>query len=182
MTLIGIDPGSTHMGVSIFDIDDNTLELKNIITYSIDASKVDVNNGLNFHITHRLNYLANTFYNILQEYYPVAITIENPFINRFRPGSVIPLAKNLALIENVTLDFDSSIFINRISPSEAKNAIGMKGGVNKDSMRDALNRHEIKKYLTKDIDDMTEHEIDATAICLSLYQLVLEFPHYLLPG
>ena len=177
-TILGLDPGSNYIGVSVFHIDSYTLELNQITTQTINVSNIESPIDFNHHIGYKLLDMSNYLTYLLNIYNPVAVAIENPFMFSKRPGAVIPLAKSLGILEDTILRFNPYILIKRISPSEVKNTLGAKGNANKDAVLEALYKHHIASLV--DFNSISEHEVDACGITLSLYNQIYQNPYILL--
>ena len=177
-SLIGIDPGANTIGVSIMIIDKYTLLPVEIITETIDVSKVESITENNYAVNYKLDLLYHRLLELFNRYNPIAVSIENPFLNTRFPGAVVPLGKSLGVIEMACTDFNPYMLVRRISPSEGKNAIGAKGNADKEVMYNALINHEISQYIN--FNTITEHEVDATAFVVDLHRELIKAPHLFL--
>lgn len=163
--VIGIDPGSSTTGIAVVDIDKD-FNIVSINTECLDASKEKTVFKRNHNLEYRLSYMSDKL-DIILGADVVAISIEMPFINPRRMGSVIPLARLLGIIMNISLKYSPYRLIHKISPSEVKNAIGAKGNADKDAVLDAiLSYKEVSDVI--DCNSITEHEVDAIAVAIGL--------------
>jgi len=174
--IIGIDPSTTHIGVSILTIDEYSLKIVNIVTEHIFIKEYAIPNEHNNALIYKMRVLQDRIEEILRKYRPMAVAIEQPFINmRFRPTAVIPLARALQVLENNLYMYNPYMLIARPSPGEVKNALGAKGGTGKEPVLEAiLSSKEITKYISPN--DITDHEIDATGVAYYLYNTILQNP------
>jgi len=170
--IIGIDPGN-NLGVSIVELSTNTLEIVSIqtIVYSLDVYVCD---RVIDRLTKRLFVLNNIIYNLLQQYQPVAFSIETAFLNTRFPRAVMQLSMYVATIYNTINTYDNIIKIFKYPPKLIKSSVGAGGNADKDKMlSNILTIRELTKYI--DFTLVSEHEVDATAIA---YTAILEFRKY----
>ena len=161
--LLGSDPGSTYNGVAVLTISLPNLEIVSIDTLLMDMSDRISLNYTNTDLQSRLNKIHCQFLEILNFYNPFSVSIENPFMNRFRPAAVIPLAQTVMAMELATMDYNKHMMIAKYPPSVIKNVVGAKGGANKIGVLDAmLNINEITSKIN--LMCLSEHEVDAIAI------------------
>ncbi len=161
--IIGIDPGTNFVGVSVLEIDSNTFTINKIITHVLDISNIQNTNSLNNNIVYRLGILTNNIRQIVELYSPKTIGIESPFINMLRPISVVPLSQSVQAIEYGIYLYDKNILIGKYPPSTIKKTVGAKGGSDKIEILDAmLKLTEVSSKIN--LLNLTDHEVDATAI------------------
>jgi len=177
--IIGVDPGSNFVGVSVLEVNVETFQIHKISSETINLSKIKSRTEPNYDITYKMDNLLHYLTELFRANNPSVVSIENPFMFSKRPGAVIPLAKSLAIIEQAAITYDDSVLIYRISPSEVKNAIGAKGNADKDTMLSTLEHHPILGYYI-DIERMSEHEIDAVAMGYGAYMAVCNNPYLLI--
>jgi len=157
--ILGVDPGSNHIGIAIFGINNNG-EIVNIETEDITAE--GISSSVPFHkpIHYKLKFISNAFKKVLYKYNPKLICFESGFINPSRMGSIIPLTKALAVMELAAIEMDSKPFIVYLAPQEAKRKIGADFKLKKDGVVIALtNIDEVFNHI--DPHTVSEHVADA---------------------
>ena len=177
--IVGVDPGSNYVGVSVLNINSSTFQINSIASETINLSKIKSRTEPNYDITYKMDNLLQYLISLFNTIIPSVVSIENPFMFSKRPGAVIPLAKSLAIIEQAAITYNDGVLIYRISPSEVKNAIGAKGNADKDTMLTTLEHHSILRHYI-DIERMSEHEIDAVAMGYGAYMAVCKNPYLLM--
>jgi len=173
MYILGIDPGTSTVGVSLLKLDEsfNVKERESIL---IDVTKTGYVNRLNNKTDYKLAIIHNRITDIIRKFKPISMVIEMPFFNPRRPQAVIPLARSLQAIMGAMVISNPNVPIVRPSPSNIKNAVGVKGNSgDKDEMTQAV----LKLGLCDG--DESEHEIDA--IAANYYLLNLLKVNYMLP-
>ena len=165
--IMGIDPGSNNVGVSIFELD-GKLEIVKIHTYNL-VLNVDESNGIYDAVVDRLNKLSFMIKAIYNMYTPTMVGMESCFINPGRLGAVIPLSRSIHTIETSIVSLDAYAKIISIPPGLIKKIFGVsqKGkGVVSEGLKSKL-------YLTSKIKkELSEHEIDAVAITVTLLEYI----------
>jgi len=163
--IIGIDPGTTTVGVAIVDV---TLEYKivNIETILIDAKYVNVNNNYTS-LYNRLSYIENRIYEIIQTYRPHMVSHENAFLFHMRPGAYGPLSQSILAITNGIYKANPYMYIQGFAPKYIKKIFSDKGTSDKDGMLSYMRGiNEITDLIN--IERISEHEIDAIAIVFTM--------------
>lgn len=171
--IVGIDPGK-NLGVSILEIDSCDLSLKNIHTeiYYLDSQVYSPYTMFN-----KLEYLNNIINQILFRFNPVIVGMEQVFKHRFA-NAVIQLSQYTGMIEYSVRMYNPYIYFLTYPPKLVKKLIGATGDADKNKMLDTLRLiEEIKPFLKEDI---TEHEVDATAIAYISYTRFKKTPEFLL--
>lgn len=174
--IMGIDPGSRNVGVSIFNIipsddgkHDIKLDINKVLTFNVNID-IEDDTGIHEAILDRLKKLSNIIKTIYRLYEPTVVSIESAFINTSRMGAVIPLAQSLFAIQSSIYSIDRHSKMITLPPGLIKKIFGSKQ-VGKDAVLVALKSHKIlmEKIAKK---NMTEHEIDAIAIAYSILEYI----------
>lgn len=161
--IIGIDPGTINLGVSIIKLEHSTNNILDINTYNIRVKgKVSLGN--------RILNISDTLYNIFLEYKPSRVAIETPFVSMRRINAAIPLARLYQQLLNSTIEASRKgnfeLVQVDISPVEAKMAYGGNLRTDKDTMLKLLKGYkDVVKHLDN-VDSLSEHEVDAIAVAL----------------
>lgn len=173
--IMGIDPGSRTLGVSIFTvkptgestIKDFDLEIMDIktITLHIDNDTT----GLFDNVTARTLKLKRFIKAIYYIYRPAMTSIESSFVNMSRLGAVLPLTKAIHTIESTLVELDRYAKIVSIPPGAVKKAFDSKQK-GKDAVLVALKNKKELVDLIGDVAKISEHEVDAVAIAYTLLE------------
>lgn len=170
--IIGIDPGN-NMGVSIFTIDTETLSIVNICTefyileHYISMYTLDK-------VQSKLEYISIIIKNLIDKYRPVAIGIETAFMNSRFPKAVMYLSQYVGMIEYTCINYNSFIHIFKYMPKYIKAKISTGDATKVDMLTGISKIPEVYKCLPKII--LTEHEVDATAICYVMLTEIRTYP------
>lgn len=173
INIMGVDPGK-NLGVSILTIEDTDLTIKNIQTfiYYLDNSIFS-----SLPMMDKLDKLNKSLESLLYNFRPVAFCFEQAFKHRFA-NAVIQLSQYTALIEYTAYKFDPYMLIYKYPPKFIKKLFGATGDADKNGMlKRFLSINELKGFYRE---DMTEHEIDATAIAYITLNNIRSFPYRLL--
>lgn len=173
INIMGVDPGK-NLGISILTIEDETLSIKNIQTfiYYLDNSIFT-----NLPMMDKLDKLTKSIESLLLTFRPVAFCFEQAFKHRFA-NAVIQLSQYTALIEYTAYKFDPYMIIYKYPPKFIKKLFGATGDADKNAMlKRFLQIEELKPFYKE---EMTEHEIDATAIGYITLNNIRNFPYGLL--
>lgn len=171
--LIGIDPGSETIGVSIIEINTISLDIVTVDAFTFQGSKlpmsiVDQLTGGDRHA--KLHAHTNNFNYVFNKYQPIAVCSESPFYNPRMPNAFGSLTEVLCSIRQGLYEYDQWQQLHLIDPSSVKKSIGAKGNADKDIMRATLATHDtLKPLLKRDINHYDEHSIDAIAVGYSFY-------------
>lgn len=172
--IIGIDPGN-NLGISIYTINSLDYSIVNISTliYKLDYYNISCNNYINKFI-----YLESIIENIIYNYNPLAIVMEDVFMHVRFPRAVIMLASYVNTIENIIVNSNSLIKLIKVMPKYMKSVIST-GKANKEDIKIGLKGiPEIVKYVNVDL--ITEHEADAVGLGYLLYKTIQQDPLYLI--
>lgn len=162
--IIGIDPGN-NLGISIF-----TISSKDNSIYSISTSFYNLEH-YEFYFppnkSNKLLYIEKIILDLCNKYSPVAVAIEEPFINTKFPKAITSLSRVLSIIEFTLTKYYPNIKLFTYAPKLIKANV-IKGEANKTDMKLGIDNIEELKIDTR---DLTEHEVDAIGIA---YTLLLE--------
>jgi len=101
LRILGIDPGTLHMGVGLVDADSDSL--KPAFADALRAARSDP-------LPLRLNYLYNTLVDLIRQWGPSVVAIEHPFLARnVRSALAVGQAQAVAMMADgsITRFFDS---------------------------------------------------------------------------
>ena len=161
--IISIDPGN-NLGIAIYSLKSEPLEIIDIETRTLSLDRYIDKEQAKFEIlSNKLQLLHSTMNELCEKHKPHALIIESSFLNIRFPAAVTQLSQYIAVIEFTFRRFDPFISILRYPPKYIKKLFTNNGSADKDDMLKGLKE---KKDLCKlmDVDLLTEHEVDATAI------------------
>lgn len=170
-SILGIDPGSTNLGIAILNFELFSKEIISTEAFTINADRLVLNNSWlseNYdNKTARITALREKLLYILDYYDPVAIACESPFYNPKRPQAYGVLVEVLAMIRSVVIEHDDWKKLHMIDPSSVKQAVGAPGNANKETMAYHIGRMNQLNILRECVLD--EHSVDATAVAYCKY-------------
>lgn len=166
--IVGIDPGSETLGVSVLFFDVVTLQITRIIPKTYTGSKLPVDPMLAMLHNDRVSRIKaheDNLYKIYSEHNPVAIVSEAPFYNPRRPNAYGVLVEVICAIRNSIIRYSDTMCFYQVDPASVKRAIGAKGNADKDVVKHHIGLiPEITSTLTVPLQMLDEHSIDATAV------------------
>jgi Holliday junction resolvasome RuvABC endonuclease subunit len=168
-TLIGIDPGSDKLGVSLYKVEFDTFKILESRAFTIIASKM-VNERswlaqIHSYRTARIYKLRECLLEYFNKIQPSVIACESPFFNPRRPGAFQPLVEVLSMIKDAVIEYSVWQPLFMIDPSSIKNSVHAAGNADKDKMKESVLKLTDLAY-NGDIElkDLDEHSIDALAV------------------
>lgn len=167
-TLLGIDPGSSNLGISIYKLDFQTLAIKESFAFTISAKDTGFYNRYTSDVfgdkIARLQAMKNELASVFRTYSPSIIMCESPFFNRFTPNAYAILIEVVNLIQETVWEYNYQIPFFKIDPPTAKRAVGAKGNAKKEEMTQAIIEIKDRLKLRNNPLELDEHSIDALAI------------------
>ena len=168
--ILGIDPGN-NLGISCFTIDSTTNDIIAINTELMVLSSMLQKEE---HRIDKFILLQKIIGNLSTTYRPVADGIESAFMNTKFANAVMQLSQYVSMIEYRLYKDNPYIKILKYPPKYVKSKI-YKGTADKQDMLCAIrNIPEIISLL--DITNISDHQVDATAICYTLLQDIKQYP------
>lgn len=167
--MICVDPGFNNLGVSIFKIETRTGRILDIQIETIVTDKAPSYSGFSDEYVperlFKLRKIYDNFKTLCRHYNPAILAHETPFYNPRMPAAFGSLVEVLDAVKNATLNWNSNIYIEGLSPQSVKKGVGAAGKKGKDVMMDAvLSIPEIKDVIDFPLDELTEHCIDSMAV------------------
>lgn len=172
--IIGIDPGSTNLGVGIIYFNTHTLEIIGNEAFTFNADKLNGNEWLiDNHgdrvqriYRHRDNLI--TLFNRLN---PLVVVSESPFINMRMPGAYGALTEVVYAIRQAVIEYNINTPFYLIEPSNVKKAIGAMGNAKKDIIKLCLlNNVVLRKTALLNLEQLDEHSVDALCVAYGQYR------------
>ena len=183
--LLGIDPGSSTLGVAILEINSITFSLVSTTAYTIEATKLELFNTLDLRLPERerrLRAISKAISLCLEDYKPLTLAIESPFFNSRKPSAYAVLIETMYVLKQTARAYDLNLPIIEVDPPTAKKAIGVRRLKAKERRRLKLTTKDLVREallpltalkLTSDIDSLDEHSLDAIAVAYSSYKQIL---------
>jgi Holliday junction resolvasome RuvABC endonuclease subunit len=173
--IIGIDPGSTELGLCILDFDIRTMKILFVKPFTVYVDKLSQSEtlirtrGARFA---RLTALRATLFDVFTEHMPQIIVSEAPFYNPRMPGAFAPLVETMDVITRAVNDYDPVARLDTLAPSIVKKGVeSAAGSNNKDLVRDALQKIPDLTLDAATVARLSTHATDATAVAYTRYRL-----------
>ena len=167
-TFIGIDPGTTNIGISIWTIDIDSLNILDVKAYTFNTMNIlyrdqelEMSHGTRFS---RLITLRKEFASVLRQIKPISVACESPFYFSKRPGAFAPLVEVLYILKCAVFDYDQTVPFITYDPSSIKNSIGALGNANKELVKNTMMDLTTIPLSGEYIQTLDEHSIDAIAV------------------
>lgn len=177
--IVGIDPGSKTLGLSLLLFDIRTLEIVSSQAYTIRADKLA--NGSwesEFHGDRlgRINAIKNKLLEVFRHAQPYLIATESPFYSFKHPNAYGVLMEVIGAIRQAAIEYDMFTGVYEIDPPTVKNAVGAKGNAKKEEVRERILKMSDQLHFRGPvpIDQLDEHSLDALAVAYSRYKTLLE--------
>ena len=183
--LLGIDPGSSSLGLAILELDSTTFSIVTTTAYTIEATKLELFNTLDLRLPERerrLRAISKAVSLCLEDYKPLTLAIESPFFNSRKPSAYAVLIETMYVLKQTARAYDLNLPIIEVDPPTAKKAIGVRRLKAKERRRLKLTTKDLVREallpltalkLTESIDSLDEHSLDAIAVVYSSYKQLL---------
>ena len=176
--IIGIDPGSNALGISVMSIDAESLRIVKIIgnTYfskdmypsvfgGLDSLPAALSNDVDKRIyLHQRNLLG-----LFNFYTPFIVCYETPFIHHLHPRAYGVLTSVENCIRNAVVNYNHEVELIGYPPAVIKKNIGAGGNANKEEVKHALFSNKMLAIAMKNADNFDEHTIDAICVAYTYY-------------
>lgn len=178
LLIIGIDPGTQHLGCAFLHLDSMSNEIVSLsaITYTAkQLAEYDKNIALvHSDTTARIFAYRQFLTNLFTEHKPTLIGSESPFFFRLHPGAYGPLVETLAAIREAVWNYDNTLSLTTIPPSNVKKAVHAKGNATKEDMTKALLAYPDLPCDKEVLANYDEHSVDACAVALATYRIYVK--------
>ena len=179
MVILSIDPGTNYTGVTFWILDDYTLDINDIKSFTINLTTIDYVTE-KYKIIQRINILINMLEYWIDIYKPRYLVIEAGFINILRPAAYGPIANTIFAIENLFISKSNTYNIIEYPPKYVKQYVSV-GTADKNDIKTAVsNIDNITRLIN--IDTLSEHAIDSLAIGYTFIDIIRKYPEILLKG
>lgn len=172
--IIGIDPGLSNAGVSVYTLDGQTGQILDIEAFTLINDRLkdptELDNESHSDRTYKLMKLKQAFAQVLFYHRPAYVSCEAPFYNRLMPMAFGALTEVVSYIRSAVLEYNGNIRFETFPPMTVKKFIGAKAAKNdtikgKSLVSEAVARNpEIMNVLKVPLAELSEHAIDAVAV------------------
>lgn len=167
-TIVGIDPGTTRLGLATLEYNVETFEIVRCGARTLHGEKLPGSEWLGSLYGDRFKRIE-AMRDVLTEHFrsvePVIIASESPFINVKRPAAYGALTEIVYAIKLAVVEYSQWRPLHLLPPSTVKNAVGAKGGADKDIIKKSLMKlAAIASTCATDLSELDEHSIDALAV------------------
>ena len=180
-SIVGIDPGSEKLGVSVIGIDVETQKIAFVRASTYTGSKMFspkdhfaiVQSDRQARITaHREN-----LYRLFLRERPIQICSESPFYNPRMPAAFGSLTEMIVAIRSAAQMYSKERPLYLIDPPSVKKAVGASGAADKDAVRKCVLALLKECYIgITPMEELDEHSIDAIAVGYARYKLFFNLP------
>lgn len=177
-TIVGIDPGSSCLGLAIIEFDLLTNKILRTTAKTFVANRFIIKNDILTELhgerfsrieTHKVNILA-----ALMSAKPVLIACESPFFNSRMPNAYGALTEVLVAIKSAVFEYDRTKVIRLMDPPNVKKSVGAPGNADKIKMKEkVLALQDINYDGDVEIENLDEHSLDAIAVAYGCFKEVL---------
>jgi len=176
---MGIDPGTATMGIGCLESDCESDKLTVAQAFTAIAKDNDPTYSTIAYYhgsrTGRLMNLSDQLLNVITEYKPHAVVVENNYL-RASVEAFRALVESVCMVRNTLYQYDSTMPLYTVDPSTVKKLAGVKGKIKGDDKKTAVLealRARDDLIWQVDINAMDEHSVDATAIALYFMKRLL---------
>jgi Holliday junction resolvasome RuvABC endonuclease subunit len=174
-TLIGIDPGSESIGISVLSFDESFTIRRLEATTFIGSKLPRLEDTERVHGARHARIQAhyNNLLALLVQYQPIAVACESPFFQASRPQAYGALTEVLSMIRAALLAYRPNLELNLIDPPTVKNAVGAKGNADKVAIKNKIICHPVIDPCYRGVVpiwELDEHALDSIAVVYGYFQ------------
>lgn len=186
LRIIGIDPGTDTLGVSVLEVclATNAITLAMSATYSGNQMARNYRWISQVHgdKAARLRAHHDNLYNIFRFWNPHEIICESPYLGRF-PSAFQALVECKQIILEAVMAFDEYLPLQMVEPSIVKKTLGVNGksgdkSLMQNGILDLIHRGIIQNPSGINMQDLDEHSIDSIAVAYVRAHHVTVTNHY----
>lgn len=171
--IMGIDPGSDTLGVGLLEVDARYGGIVSSHAETVEGSRLPGSRWMREDYTdlqQRIYSLELYLTSTMQQYQPIAIACESPFINKRFPQAGLVLTQVTSMIRRVAMQYSPWVPMYFIDPPTVKNAVGAKGNAGKEEVQAAMMLiPELANTAHPPIMSLDEHSVDGTAVAFAYY-------------
>lgn len=178
-SIVGIDPGSTTLGVAIIRFDCYTYQIVSTRAFTVKAAKLSKESWateVHGERLGRINAIEEKLYWIFRDVEPFQVVSESPFYSFKHPNAYGVLMEVITAIRNALMRYDLWKELHLIDPPSVKNAVGAKGNAGKDEVRaKVLGLAPTLRFVGPvPMEELDEHSFDSIGVAYGRYQRMLE--------
>lgn len=183
LRVIGIDPGTDTLGVSVLDVCLATNRISLVSSQTFSGLQMSRNyrwvSDVHGDKIARLKAHEENLYYIFCDMQPHEVICESPFLGRL-PAAFRALIECLDAIRSALMRYDDRIPLLTVDPPTVKNALGVNGK----SGDKSLMRHGVLRLTTLEnpnnvaLEQLDEHSIDSIAVAYVRANHVISNNHY----
>jgi len=174
-TILAIDPGLHHIGLSVYKVQANPPSILSISAFTLHSHRVVDTSGLDdddyierVRIRHSM---LRAFKGVVIDVMPDIAVSESPFFDRRKPGSFAILTEVMTGLFDTVVEVNPLIRFSTIAPQSVKQVLGVAGQKGKEVVIEAMAGFtEITDALDVDLNDLDEHGVDATGVGFAYYR------------
>ncbi|MGF6604351.1 Holliday junction resolvasome RuvABC endonuclease subunit [Paraburkholderia sp. GAS448] len=168
ISLVGIDPGSVHLGTAVLRVDLATLQIAGTTAHTFNGNTLSTalwTSQLFGERAGRIASLEDALVSLFRNVEPYMVACEAPFINLRRPQAYGVLTEVICGVRRAVMRYDAWKPLYLIDPASVKTAVGAKGNADKGAVKNALLRlPELHYDGNIPLRLLDEHGIDAIAV------------------
>ncbi len=180
--IIGIDPGTETLGVSVLDVhlDTNRIALQYAATYTatqlIRLFNLQWISSVHGEKVARLKAHEENLYSLFTSFQPHEIVSESPYLGRF-PAAYAALVECMSTIRSAVMRYDFRMPLYTLDPPTVKASLGVSGkSGDKTLMREGLLKlNDLENPNRIPIEQFDEHSIDAVAVAYTRARYVTQY-------
>lgn len=178
--LIGFDPGTETLGLSILTMDIRTRAILKLEAVTLRGSKLFDDEGFHAGIqgvrTARIQALKRKIQTVFVQEQPLNVACESSFFNRMRPSAYAPLLEIVAAIREAVIEYDQWVRLYLIDPPTVKKAVGAAHNADKNAVKVALKKNYAQYFQggAAEVEAMDEHSVDACAVIICRYWGIIQ--------
>lgn len=168
-TVMGIDPGSSNLGVAIIEFDIESMTIVKTIASTLVGVKLmkkdTWDTELHGERFSRIRALKEAMLDLMETHNPVQIACESPFYSQRMPSAFGVLMEVLIAVKEAIYEYDSWRVVWLIDPPRVKQGVGGKGNADKDKMKElVVGLSDLCYEGDVPLAQLDEHSIDAIAV------------------
>lgn len=172
--VIGIDPGSSKLGFGIIEFNTKTFEIIRSDCGTVVAEKLyleeDFRSTVRGAADQRIRALSVELDRLITTVQPVMMGMETPFFNAAKPSAFAVLCLVMNMIEDAWGRYNPYTPIAKATPSVVKNGVGVKGGLGKDPVREAVLKLDLRYQGAIPLSKHGPDAIDGLAVAKTVLQ------------
>lgn len=167
-TIMGVDPGISHMGLSAIVVSPDLRSIKYIAGRTSHGDDANLDSNYAYYVDDRYAKIKHHDGFIsawLYTYKPSFLVYEKPFIHSSRPAAYGALIESTCCIKDAAQRYSPYVDVYEYAPLSIKKRVHAEGFNSKEYVKDALlGINEISYFIKNQMVSLDEHSLDAIAI------------------